>query len=298
MKLSIDFSDLQELAEKMEAEPVQWTLDKKSLPEIVDISIELEKGIEIDITKLEIIGGVFSFEGQQLVIYIYDTSNEKEQVLSNPENNVRYHLRDCSKILDMKNQDRFENKYVGTNNTSSIFRTRVYSDLYKKTKEEIESEICVCKLCLKELNYKNYSKNKKVWSDFNLTEFFSEYNSYFSETPKYTCESIPDNEYPQNWDDISRQLRRENKWKCSSCKLDLSDHHNLLHVHHINSARFDNRKSNLKVLCIDCHSTQQGHHNMHYSSFNRGIIRKLKKIRMLLNRGYTNIVVLSISKKI
>ena len=151
MKLSIDFSDLQELAEKMEAKPVQWILDKKSLPEIVDISIELEKGIEIDITKLEIIGGVFSFEGQQLVIYIYDTSNEKEQVLNNPENNIRYHLRDCSKILDMKNQDKFEKKYVGTNNTSGIFRTRVYSDLYKKNKEEIESEICVCKLCLKEL---------------------------------------------------------------------------------------------------------------------------------------------------
>jgi len=278
MKIDVSYNYFDTLLEKMGGDKIQWSLSDINLSEINDISIELERGLEIDISKLEIVGGVYSYEGEQLVVHIYDTFKIKDSVEEYPENNVRFHLRDCRTIQKMKEQNRFETRYIGTNNTSGIFKVTVYIDEFRSGSEEIKTELFVCKNCLSELDYKNYKRNKKqVWNTFALEEFFESYKTYFSEKPKYTCENIPKNEYPNDWKDISRKFRKNKNWRCNDCNLNLIDHHNLLHVHHINHGRFDNRSSNLQAVCIDCHSKKEDHDTMYVPENQRTLIIKLRR---------------------
>jgi len=276
MKIDFGFPELEEMRQIMGADLIPFSIDSGNLREISDISFELNKGLEIDISQLEIIGGVYSFKGEQLVVHIYETYKEKEYVFNAPENNVRFHLKDCKTIKKMKEKNRFETRYIGTNNTDGKFRVRVNSDNLQNN-EEIETNLRVCKNCLSDLNYNKYSNNRhKVWDSFNLEEFFDHYKTYFKEKPKYTGENIPKNDYPENWQEISRSFRLKKGWNCKDCGLNLERHQNLLHVHHINHAKFDCCQENLEAVCIDCHSKKPGHKKMHVPDNHIELIRSLR----------------------
>jgi len=137
-EFKVDFSELDRLLNLMGGSKVDFKLpDSIKLPEIVDISIKLEEGLEIDITKLEIVGGVYSYEGEQLVVHIYRTYKIIDEVKDTPEKNVRYHLRDCRTIKRMKEIEKFDERYIGTNNTSGIFKVEVYTKESKKKSKPI-----------------------------------------------------------------------------------------------------------------------------------------------------------------
>jgi len=66
-------------------------------------------------------------------------------------------------------------------------------------------------------------------------------------------------EYPENWPQFSRRLREEMDWQCELCGRSFADSPERLHVHHKNGRKSDNGRSNLQVLCADCHAKQPGH---------------------------------------
>jgi hypothetical protein len=84
MKIDFGFPELEELRQIMVADLIPFSIDSRNLREISDITFELNKGLEIDISQLEIVGGVYSFKGEQLVVHIYETYKEKD--LSNLAN--------------------------------------------------------------------------------------------------------------------------------------------------------------------------------------------------------------------
>jgi len=286
MKINFNFSELENLRKIMGAEVAQFSVDRGYMNEISNVSFELNKGLEIDISQLEIVGGVYSFKGEQLVVHIYHTFREKEHVENNPDNNVRFHLKDCRTIEMMRKENRFETRYIGTNNTDGNFRVSVYSDKLRKSEEEIKTNLRVCKNCLNELNYKEYKfNNAEVWKSFNIQEFFDHYKTFFKEKPKYSCENVPKNEYPENWQEISRNIRRERKWECQDCGLNLERHQNLLHVHHRNHSKFDCRRENLEAVCIDCHSKKPGHQNMYVSENQTDLITTLRNEQNIVSKS-------------
>ena len=277
MKINCDFSELENLRLMMGAEKTNFSIDTENTREARNISFELKKGLEIDISQLDIVGGVYSFQGEQLVVHIYETYKEKGHVVVAPENNVRFHLTECKTIEKMRQNNKFEVRYIGTNNTDGNFKVSVYSDNFRNTQEEIETNLRVCKNCLNKLNYKEYNNNNRdIWNSFNLEEFFDHYKTHFKGKPKYTCENIPKNDYPENWQEISREMRSQKGWNCEDCGINLKEHPNLLHVHHKNHAKFDCSPRNLEVVCIDCHTKKPGHNNMYISNDQMKVIRTLR----------------------
>ena len=71
-----------------------------------------------------------------------------------------------------------------------------------------------------------------------------------------------DREYPENWGDISKTIRTEAEWICEECGIDLARRRNLLHVHHRDSDKGNNIRSNLQSLCVLCHSRAQDHEHL------------------------------------
>jgi hypothetical protein len=281
MKINYDFSELEILRQIMGADMANFSIDTENTRETRSISFELKKGLEIDISQLDIVGGVYSFKGEQLVVHIYETRKEKGSVIDAPENNVRFHLTECQTIEKMRKNNRFECRYIGTNNTDSNFKVSVISDNSRNNEEEIETNLKVCMNCLKELNYKGYNNNRDVWQSFNLNEFFDHYKTHFKEKPKYSCENMPKNNYPDNWQEISRKMRIQKGWNCETCTINLEEHKQLLHVHHKNHAKFDCSSKNLEVVCIDCHSKKPGHNNMYISNDQMKVIRDLRDTKKI-----------------
>lgn len=69
----------------------------------------------------------------------------------------------------------------------------------------------------------------------------------------------PVNDYTQDWDNISATYRKKQRYICQNCGVDLSSERRLLHVHHKNRDKGDNREKNLIALCASCHKMQPYH---------------------------------------
>ncbi|MDL2271586.1 HNH endonuclease [Desulfovibrio sp. OttesenSCG-928-I05] len=65
--------------------------------------------------------------------------------------------------------------------------------------------------------------------------------------------------YTPDWSNISREYREKHLYTCEECGVDLSSEPYLLHTHHINRDKGDNREKNLIALCASCHKKQPYH---------------------------------------
>lgn len=93
-------------------------------------------------------------------------------------------------------------------------------------------------------------KNKLIIKNPILSKYFPELEDFFSE----------DNDYVENWQEISTQLKAKNEWTCEECGYQAKDNNDKknIHTHHINGNKKDNSNENLKVLCVNCHSKKEG----------------------------------------
>lgn len=290
MKLDLQFEELGILVEKMGADNSDWHLPDIPITRKHRQFLErLHEGItptssndfDADFGKL------LTHKGEQIVLYIYDTRKEKEVLLSQPENSNRFHIATCQTIHSMKVNGRFE-RYVITNRIDGKFIVESMDRFTRKT-EKLETQLYVCKHCLSELNWHAYSDSslsldnrENIWKNFSLEEFFAEHQTFFSERPRYWDVTVPKGGYPKNWMQISRTIKSNRGWRCDCCNVNLSNHHQLLHVHHENGVTSDVSNDNLTALCVHCHSMQPYHHRMKAKYLNLiescSNIRKIQKI--------------------
>lgn len=148
MKLDIEFPQLQELVRKMGATPIRWESDLEQL-EPPDFIVELgTTGIEIPLSDVETLeNGLLTYRGEQVLLYIKDTRQERETLLYDAEKSRRFHVADCETLDRMRHEHRFD-RYVVTNRRDGLFLVDALAS-EDGTIEEMEAPLKVCRNCLK-----------------------------------------------------------------------------------------------------------------------------------------------------
>jgi hypothetical protein len=238
---------------------VAWeNIDDEKLKEL------LQTGeTHIDISEIDIDGKVLKYKGKKIIIYIRDQHERYYK-----EGGYKYHLSNCSTITDaIKN--RRKSRYVISLRTDGIFRINIFNE-ETIVKEGLIEPLTVCKNCLTNLNYKGYSSityatKMKVFSSFDLKEYFKDYENVEQGLFDFENEvNVPINTYNPNFKKRSFEFRKSKGFICQECKIDLSAHHKYLHVHHIDGNKSNDNPYNLKAVCIGCHSKESHHARLKY----------------------------------
>lgn len=258
-----------------------------------DITLGKSGGIDIDLSEIEIDfdTGRLKYQNSNVVLFIKDHSySSKFEKLKNGdlESGNRFHLCECSKIIEMRENNRYERYSVNANeeNKFEVYGKEIipndgiaesgtkiveYKDketvIYKKY-EMMETKLLVCAYCMNSLNYQNYrnkslSEKKEARRLFNIKEYLDICKTIFIKLPDNVGQDKP-NDYPDDWRKKSLETREKRDWTCVNCGVNLSEfkYRPLLHVHHINGIKNDTDDSNLKVLCVVCHANQPFHSHM------------------------------------
>ena len=275
MKLISPAGQLWSLVRQMGADTVEFDIGTKPRD---PFEIKLEgAGIDVPLKDVEPTGGLLSYAGRQVVLYIPDQDRRIDEVLIDGWNKgKKVHVADCKVLDDMRRKKRFE-RYRAVANTSGKFE--VFGTSYQTGKDvEGTAELRACKVCLKYLNYRGYAtdpgKQIQILKSFNLEDFFLSYSTLFRTLPSAIRQK--QGGYSSDWSEISKALRKKRNWCCESCKLDLSKNPQLLDAHHVNGNKADNDESNLKALCKDCHRKQPMHGHMGISSKDMVAVQRLR----------------------
>lgn len=263
MKLPDFFQDegLNRLRQRMGAEFIVWNSERDWDP----ISIVLDtEGLDISPDDLEYPDdGTLEYKGRKVVVYIRDQRVEFQP--------YKFHVANCATLFRMRKEKRYDRYVVATRSDGKFIVNSYDEDIL--IEEGVEQRLNVCINCLKELDYKDYNgcngvAKKAIMNSFELHEFFLEYPSQITPTPIHTETTAPLNDYTVDWPEISLRLREQNNWSCERCGRDFNgpERQQLLHVHHINGIRYDNRPENLRVLCSTCHSLEPQHEHMRSGS--------------------------------
>jgi hypothetical protein len=192
----------------------------------------------------------------------------------------RLHLVNCSKLREMREAGRI-NRYVATSEIHGV-----YDLLGGSGKNPFQRSLMVCQACLTSIR----REHPNAPSDFGLFKPSNQIDlsGWFSLSPGAiphanlfsTPTLVTSGGYTTDWPIISQAKRTSAGWKCSGCKLDLSNRKDLLDTHHVDGNPQNNTASNLTVLCRVCHSNQPMHQHMRESSEWKGQYNTISRLRV------------------
>ncbi len=275
MRITHDFSELWNIANRLGAERQSFALTRASA--ISAIEAELIGGREVKLDELQFVSGLLAFEGRQILLYIPDQGYKIEEVLKgNRDAGKKFHVAYCGTLETMRSSGRFE-RYIATTDVSGNF---ALSGIDMTMRELTgQAKLYVCQNCLNMLNYKQAKVNRAARAlreSFDLNEFFETFSSCFRFLPVRTKVEAGASVYAANWREISDNLREAVNWTCEGCKINLSNARQLLHVHHIDGVKGNNARSNLKVLCKACHRMEPLHDHMYVPRDEMKAINRLR----------------------
>lgn len=287
MKLGDPFRLLMNNVNKIEGSIPEFQLKRQNEDRIVLDFDKLQKGVEITLDKLENPdrrGGLLSINGHQVLLYIPDQGSKFDSVLQNSIEGKRVHIADCSTLDYMRLKNRFHQRYVATNDITEIY------DIFEITengKKIARSKLHVCKNCLKRINYRGYrigrNRKHKIFSEFNMAEFFSEYSSVFKELPK-----SHNNRILEDFIEYDESKRREHiiqsNTTCESCKANLNRNDDLFEIIRRQPA------GDLALMCVDCLRQPPYAHPINIPRRSMTKLTSLRKKQKLIQEGWSEIM--------
>jgi hypothetical protein len=268
MKLP-DFTEdsaLNELRRKMSAE-LRIYVAPRGQATITEEEVEAlaTKGIEIPLGEVELLNdGTFTYKGRRVVVYIRDVTTYRDEY-SMP----KFHLAMCDTLLTMKEEGRYEKRYVVANREDGLFRIQKVSGT--RILSSADEKLDICQNCLHGLHYKNFNRTKSykdkahAIQSFSIALFFEEYGrSPVWKLPDYDEIHAPTNIYSVDFFKIAKAIKETRGYRCEECKRDLSmlGDRRFLHAHHKNADKSDNRQSNILLLCPHCHAKAFQHSHL------------------------------------
>lgn len=275
MEIRFDFSELWGQARRIGGARVE--IDWAAATQLDRIDIELLRGREVRLEDLDVVNGLLSVDGRQVLLYIPDQFKPVDVVKESPEQGKRFHVADCKTLADMRAKGRFD-RYVVTNDLDGNFAISGTNSSGQPA--QLVSRLLVCKNCLEKLNFQNYcyeARRNAIWRSFDIAIFFETYSTSFIHLPRRLSSHSLVDEYTQDWADISANVRQRCGFVCNECGVNLSEYRQLLHVHHVNGVKADNAASNLRALCVDCHRKQPLHSRMFISLTNMQTLTRLRR---------------------
>lgn len=125
MKIKIDLHELWNQVHRVSDDVVDIRLKIGSEwvpPEIQKLRERLKTtGINIKLNDVTTTGGLLSYRGQHVLLYIPDHGMNIEDTLREPGIGKKFHLAECRTIKHMRDINRYA-RYVATTNTSGLFR--------------------------------------------------------------------------------------------------------------------------------------------------------------------------------
>jgi len=234
----------------------EFKLDRISKTEV---KIFYELGLDTDLSD------IFTLDNDSLItvlvdgrviktiVYISEVSENYIEKWSFP----KFHIFNCKTLIRMKEEGRLY-RYKKTLRSDGKFFMLV-SNSYGNSKQVFE-ELEICGNCLNLYNKaynKNYSKRTFLIENF-IKEPIISTDSLDSFEFKDDFETLP-RFYTKSWKEISLKLKKEKNYTCEKCGINLRKASKYLHTHHSDANPLNNMISNLKVLCIECHSNEFNH---------------------------------------
>lgn len=165
----------------------------------------------------------------------------------------KFHLCNCKTIQDMTLKGR-KDRYVATSRDDGMFPVNAQSYYGAR---EVLIHLELCKHCQDIL-----TRNGMYSSPFSLEEFYKKYQPDIPKTFK-RAEQVPITEkYAPDHAEIAAKYKESVQYRCQSCGVDCSKNRGCLHMHHVNGVGSDNKRSNLRILCVACHMEQPCHEHM------------------------------------
>jgi hypothetical protein len=224
------------------------------------------EGIDIPLDEVRILeDGTLAYKNQRVVVYIRDVKQYRQR---SPSEDIlpRYHVTDCDKLQEMRANQRYARYVVATRDTGEFQINLMRNNRY----EQSDQRLSVCQFCLGKLNWDNFSLHRrqkeqraKFVSAFTLTRYFLIYpKTFILEMPQHTEATSPKNDYTPDFRKLADGIKRMRNFRCEACAINLSNHKKFLHAHHKNGIQYDNRDSNIAILCIQHHAEQPYHTHM------------------------------------
>lgn len=210
-------------------------------------------------------------------LYIRDHTEKPLSEWGGPDDMKKLHFFYCKTLKEMGAQGRLE-RYRKHYSASGKYFVDVREG-------EREVTLYPCQNCLAKSGYRGFSMRKskakrmEIVGEFNakkamdMLEFGIDepesatgelWRRFEQKTSGLKSAALPAN-YAGNWKAKSKAFKADHDYKCGECGVRLhgaQERELLLHTHHVNGDKHDDRTDNRRCLCKDCHSKQPNHDHM------------------------------------
>ena len=189
-------------------------------------------------------------------LYIEKYNQELAKIKNWKNTLPTFHILNCRTLNYQRGRKNFDGHYVFSQKAQ-----------FMKDIDDIIKDLNLCGNCRNSQN--------KILEIIKSTEYVEKFIKNPEIEGNFSSDDLPLNinldefGYTEDWDSASKEYRSKMKYTCEECGINLNKNYSdsyFLETHHLNGNKTDNNESNLKCLCILCHSNSNDYHKKNYES--------------------------------